>query len=58
MYGDGSGSFTVWDGPSGRFRDENLGAARHGKGALSMANYGPDTNGGRRNGGDRGLAER
>ena len=45
MNNDGTGSFTVWDGPSGRFKDENLGAARHVRGALSMANYGPDTNG-------------
>ncbi len=45
MNNDGTGSFTVWDGPSGRFRDENLAAASHVKGTLSMANYGPNTNG-------------
>ena len=44
MFGDGSGAFTAWDGMSGRFRDENLGAFKHEKGTLSMANYGPDTN--------------
>jgi cyclophilin family peptidyl-prolyl cis-trans isomerase len=43
--GDGTGSFTVWDGEGGKFADENLNAAKHDKGTLSMANSGPNTNG-------------
>ncbi len=45
VYGDGTGAFTVWDGMSGRFRDENLGAFNLTKGVIAMANYGPDSNG-------------
>jgi len=43
--GDGTGSFTVWDGKGGKFADENLEAASHLKGVISMANSGPNTNG-------------
>jgi hypothetical protein len=43
--GDGTGSFTVWDGKGGKFADENLLAVKHSKGTLSMANSGPNTNG-------------
>lgn len=45
VHGDGTGTFTVWDGAGGKFKDENLGALRHTKGALSLANTGPDSNG-------------
>lgn len=45
QYNDGAGSFTIWDGPRGRFRDEDLSVYTHVKGALSMANYGPNSNG-------------
>jgi hypothetical protein len=43
--GDGTGTFTVWDGKGGKFADENLDALPHEKGVLSMANTGPDSNG-------------
>jgi hypothetical protein len=49
--GDGTGSFTVWDGKGGKFADENLEAATHDRGVLSMANSGPNTNGAARAGG-------
>ena len=43
---DGTGTFTAWGGAGRRFRDEALGAFRHARGAVSMANAGePDTNG-------------
>jgi len=45
VYGDGTGAFTVWDGMSGRFKDENLKAFSLDKGVVAMANYGPDSNG-------------
>jgi hypothetical protein len=56
--GDGTGSFTVWDGKGGKFADENLQALKHEKGTVSMANSGPNTNGeapdwGMRGGDDR-----
>jgi cyclophilin family peptidyl-prolyl cis-trans isomerase len=43
--GDGTGSFTARDGPSGSFPDEDLRVGRHAKGVISMANSGPNTNG-------------
>lgn len=43
--GDGTGSYTIWDGPGGKFADENLKAVKHDKGVISMANSGPNTNG-------------
>ena len=46
--GDGTGSYTIWDGKGGRFADENLAVGKHDKpGTLSMANAGPNTNGAR-----------
>jgi hypothetical protein len=50
--GDGTGSFTVWDGKGGKFADENLDALPHEKGVLSMANSGPNSNGAARKGGE------
>lgn len=41
---DGTGSFSAWDGIGGTFADENLAAFPHERGAVSMANSGPDTN--------------
>ena len=35
----------MWDGKGGKFADENLGALKHDKGVLSLANSGPNTNG-------------
>jgi cyclophilin family peptidyl-prolyl cis-trans isomerase len=43
--GDGTGSYTVWDGKGGKFADENLNAAKLEPGVLAMANSGPNTNG-------------
>ena len=46
--GDGTGSYTIWDGVGGKFADEalNVPGLKHDKpGMLSMANSGPDTNG-------------
>jgi cyclophilin family peptidyl-prolyl cis-trans isomerase len=51
--GDGTGSFTVWDGKGGKFADENLQALKHDKGTVSMANSGPNTNGAGRRGRER-----
>ena len=43
--GDGTGGYAPEYLPSGKFRDEDLSLRHFGKGTLSMANAGPDTNG-------------
>ena len=53
---DGSGTFSAWDGIGGTFADEDLGAFVHDRGAVSMANTGPDTNSARWRAGGGGLA--
>lgn len=50
LNGDGTGTFSAWDGIGGTFADEDLKAFTHERGSVSMANTGPDTNSARGSG--------
>ena len=43
--GNGYGGRSIYQTPDGRFKDENLAIPFSGRGTISMANRGPDTNG-------------